>query len=240
MKLQNVRKAIKNTNNIALDIMTKWENVFKNTISPEEDFDYIPVTEKNYVSGLNVKDNGKYKTVALNNDFFIDKKDDLIVVLEKMYKLYNLKRVTFLIVGDPNNPLGVINHSDLNSLPFLHVMWDVFYNFEIKLTNYLMDKFNEQDRFTEQDIINNFYNDERSAYNRDKKNGQELEPILYLNLSHKIKLSNDFSETNKIEVKAKFRNNMAHPRTKARVISNKSEIGELYETLIGIDNFLSS
>ena len=38
MKLQNVRKAIKNTNNIALDIMTKWENVFKNTISPEEDF----------------------------------------------------------------------------------------------------------------------------------------------------------------------------------------------------------
>ena len=233
MKLQNVRKAIKNSNNIALDIMTKWENVCKNTISPEEDFDYIPVTEKNYVTGLNVKDNGKYKTVSLNNDYVIDKKDDLIVVLEKMYKLYNLNRVTFLIVGDHNNPLGIINHSDLNSLPFLHVMWDIFYNFEIKLTNYLMDKFNEQY------IISKFYGDEKKAYNTDKKNGQELKPIFYLNLSHKIQLSNDFTKTNKIEVDAHFRNNMAHPRSKSRVISRKSEIPGLYLTLIGIDNFLS-
>ena len=150
-----------------------------------------------------------------------------------MYKLYNLNRVTFLIVGDHNNPLGIINHSDLNSLPFLHVMWDIFYNFEIKLTNYLMDKFNEQD------IISKFYGDEKKAYNTDKKNGQELKPIFYLNLSHKIQLSNDFTKTNKIEVDAHFRNNMAHPRSKPRVISRKSEIPGLYLTLIGIDNFLS-
>ena len=79
MKLQNVRKAIKNSNNIPLDIMTKWENVCKNTISPEEDFDYIPVTEKNVVSCLNVKDKSEYKRVTLNDAYFIDKKDDLLI-----------------------------------------------------------------------------------------------------------------------------------------------------------------
>ena len=213
--------------------MTKWENVFKNTISPEEDFDYIPITEKNVVSGLNVKDNGKYKTVALNNDYFIDKKDDLIVVLERMYKLYNLNRVTFLIVGEPNNPIGVINHSDLNSLPFLHLMWDVFYNFETKLAGSLINKYDNE-------AIKDKFNDtERGAYNKDKKNNQELEPIFYIGLRKKIKLYNKLFKNTKIAVNADFRNNMAHPRIKARVISRKSEIPGLYLTLIGIDNFLS-
>ena len=233
MKLQNVRKAIKNTNNIALDIMTKWENVFKNTISPEEDFDYIPVTEKNYVSGLNVKDNGKYKTVALNNDFFIDKKDDLIAVLEKMYKLYNLSRVTFLIVGDPNNPLGVLNHSDLNSLPFLHLMWDVFYNFETKLANSL------KDRYDDECVENMLEGKEELAYIKDKKNNQELKPIFYLGLKRKIKLYNKLYKNNKINIEVMFRNNMAHPKSKAKVINNKNEIPRLYKTLVGIDDFLS-
>ncbi len=233
MKLQNVRKAIKNTNNIALDIMTKWENVCKNTTSPEKDFDYIPVTEKNVVSYLNVKDKSEYKRVTLNDAYFIDKKDDLIVVLERMYKLYNLNKVTFLIVGDPNNPMGVINHSDLNSLPFLHLMWDVFYNFETKLAGSLINKYDNEA------IKDKFSDMERGAYQKDKKNNQELEPIFYVGLGKKIDLYKKSSESNKLEVQAKFRNNMAHPRTKARVISKKSEIRELYETLVEIDNFLS-
>ena len=233
MKLQNVRKAIKNTNNLALEIMTRWENVCKDTISPEEDFDYIPVTEKYYVSGLNVKDNGKYKTVALNNDFFIDKKDDLIAVLEKMYKLYNLSRVTFLIVGDPNNPLGVLNHSDLNSLPFLHLMWDVFYNFETKLANSL------KDRYDDECVENMLEGKEELAYIKDKKNNQELKPIFYLGLKRKIKLYNKLYKNNKINIEVMFRNNMAHPKSKAKVINNKNEIPRLYKTLVGIDDFLS-
>ena len=233
MKLQNVRKAIKNTNNIALDIMTKWENVCKNTISPEEDFDYIPVTEKNIVSGLNVKENGKYRTVILDDAYFINKKDDLIEVLERMYNLYNLNQITFLIVGEHNNPMGVINHSDLNSLPFLHLMWDVFYNFEIKITNSIKDRYDN--KYIEKKL--NTY--ERGAYNEDKNNSQELAPIFYPSLHKKIMLYNSLPETNKIRANADFRNNIAHPKTKARVISKKSEISELYETLIEIDNFLS-
>ena len=233
MKLQNVRKAIKNTNNIALDIMTKWENVCKNTTSPEKDFDYIPVTEKNVVSCLNVKDKSEYKRVTLNDAYFIDKKDDLIVVLERMYELYNLNQITFLIVGDPNNPIGVINHSDLNSLPFLHLIWDVVYNFEIKLTNSI------KDRYDNKYIEKKLNKDGRKAYNEDKNNSQELAPIFYPSLHKKIMLYNSLPETNKIHATAYFRNNIAHPKTKARVISKKSEISELYETLIEIDNFLS-
>ena len=233
LKLQNVRKAVSNTNNQAIDIMTKWENVCKNTMCPEEDFDYIPLTEENIVSGLNVKDNGKYKKVALNYDYFIDKRDDLILVLERMNELYNLNKRTFLIVGDPKNPLGVISHSDLNSLPFLHAMWDIFYNFEIKLANSL------KDRYDDKYIENNFGYNERAAYEKDKKNSQELEPIFYITLYKKIMFYNNLKGTNKINVKAKFRNNMAHPKSKAKVISNKTEITELYETIVGIDEFLS-
>ena len=233
MKLQNVRKAIKNTNNLSLDIMTKWESVCKNTISPEDDFDYIPVTEKNVVSGLYVKDKSEYKKVTLNDDYFINKKDDLIVVLERMYELYNLNRVTFLIVGEPNNPMGVINHSDLNSLSFLHLMWDIFYNFETKLAGTLINKYDNE-------AIKDKFNDtERGAYEKDKKNNQELEPIFYIGLGKKIKLYNKLFKNTKIAVNADFRNNMAHPRTKARIITNKSEIPKLYMTLIEIDNFLS-
>ena len=36
-----------------------------------------------------------------------------------------------------------------------------------------------------------------------------------------------------------FRNNMAHPKSKAKVINNKNEIPRLYKTLVGIDDFLS-
>ena len=233
LKLQNVRKAIKNSNNQSLDIMTKWENVWRNNRSPYEDFDYIPVTKQNVVSGLYVKDKSEYKKITINDDYFINKKDDLIVVLERMYELYNLNQITFLIVGDPNNPIGVINHSDLNSLPFLHLMWDVFYNFEIKLAGYLINKYDNEA------IKDKFSDVKRGAYEKDKKNHQELEPTFYTGLGKKIDLYKKSSETNKLEVQAKFKNNMAHPRTKARIISRKTEILGLYLTLIGIDNFLS-
>ena len=79
----------------------------------------------------------------------------------------------------------------------------------------------------------------RGAYEKDKKNHQELEPTFYTGLGKKIDLYKKSSETNKVEVQAKFRNNMARPRTKARIIARKTEILGLYLTLIGIDNFLS-
>ncbi len=234
-KLQNIRRVIKKNSNYCIDIMTPWNKVCMNTQNPKEDYDYIPIIKDNVVSGLYVKDSNEYKyhEIKINDDYFIDENDDLISVLEKLNKLYNFNNITFLIVGNTNKQIGVINHSDLNSLPFIHIMWDIFYNFEIKLTDYLKDKYNSDE------IIKKFSHNESKSYNDDKKNNQELDPIFYLSLTKKINFYNTLNQTNKVHVNAKFRNNMAHPKIKAKVISNKSEIPKLYETLVEINNFIS-
>ena len=114
-------------------------------------------------------------------------------------------------------------------------MWDIFYNFEIKITNSLKDKYDSEYILNKQ-----LKGDAKKSYTIDKNNNQELEPIFYLSLSKKIDLYNKLDQTrDKIRVNAKFRNNMAHPKSKARVIPNKSEIPKLYKTIVEIDNFLS-
>ncbi len=232
--LQNVRNVIKRNSNSCKDIMTPWNIVCKNTKNPKNDFDYIPVTKDNVVSGLCVKDGTECKYCNINDDYFISENSDLISVLEKLDKLYNSSKITFLIVGDYNNQLGIINHSDLNRLPFIHIMWDIFYNFEIKLTNSLKDKYDSKY------IEKTYHVSEYRSYKEDMKNDQELEPIFYLSLKDKIDLYNKLDQiTDKIGVNARFRDNMAHPKSKARIISNRSETPKLYKTIVGIDNFLS-
>ena len=232
-KFQNIRKVIKMNSNSCKDIMTLWNIVCKNTKNPKENYDYIPIVKDNVVSSLYVKEGNEYKYYDINNDYFINENDDLLFVLEKLNKLYNYNKITFLIVGNPNKQIGVINHSDLNNLPFIHNMWDIFYNFEIKLTDYLKDKYNSEY------IKSKLYGNALKSYTKDKNNNQELEPIFYLSLTKKICLYNQLNQTNKIKVNTKFRNNMAHPKSKARVIDNKSEIPKLYKTMDEIDKFLS-
>ena len=234
-ELQNVRMVIKKNSNSCKDIMTPWNVVCKNTKNPENDYDYVPVVKDNVVSGLYVKNSNEYNFCKINDDYFIDENSDLISVLEKLNNLYSYNKTSFLIIGDPNNQLGVINHSDLNMLPFIHIMWDIFYNFEIKITNSLKDKYDSEYILNKQ-----LKGDAKKSYTIDKNNNQELEPIFYLSLSKKIDLYNKLDQTtDKIRVNAKFRNNMAHPKSKARVIPNKSEIPKLYKTIVEIDNFLS-
>ena len=233
-ELQNVRNVIKKNSNSCKDIMTPWNIVCKNTKNPKNDYDYIPIIKDNLVSGLYVKDGTEYRYCNINDDYFISENSDLISVLEKINRLYNSSKITFLIVGDYNNQLGVINHSDLNMMPFIHIMWDIFYNFEIKLTNSLKDKYDSKY------IEKTYHVSEYKSYKEDMKNDQELEPIFYLSLKDKIDLYNKLDQiTDKIEVNAKFRNNMAHPKSKAKVISNKLEIPKLYKTIVEIDKFLS-
>ncbi len=234
MELQNIRKIIKKNSNYCIDIMTPWDDVCTNPKNSNENrfYDYIPIMKDNVVSSLLDQVNKKYYDI--NNNYFINEKDDLISVLEKMNKLYNDNKITFLIVGNANNHLGIINHNDLNNPSFIHIMWDIFYNFEIKLGNYLKDSCSYDKKI---DCLKGM---DKNIYYRDKKLNQDLEPIFYYSLSNKIKLYNDNNTENKLQIEdIKFRNNMAHPRSKPKVINNKSEIPQLLKSLEDIDKFLS-
>lgn len=237
MELQNIRKIIKKNSNYCIDIMTPWDDVCTNPKNSEEkrDYDYIPIMKDNVASSLLEQVNKKYHDI--NSDYFINEKDDLISVLERMNKLYNDNKITFLIVGNANNHLGIINHNDLNNPSFIHIMWDIFYNFEIKLAQCLKDRYSYDEKIHWLERIDKMGED---SYKRDKKINQDLDPIFYFSLPNKIKLYNKLKLSNKIQVDPKFRNNMAHPRSKPKVINNKSEIPQLVEGLKDIDKFLDN
>lgn len=233
MELQNIRNVIKKNSNYCTDIMTPWERVSTNINESNEHYDYIPIVKNGIVSSLYVdEDKKKYN---MDSGYFIDEKADLISVLDRLNQLYNNGKFTFMVIGNTNKPIGILNHNDLNKLSFIHVMWDIFYNFEIKLANCLEDKYSYDEKIKSLELMDRLG---KNSYNHDKNNNQDLDPIFYFNLSNKIKLYNKLPVTNIIKVDAKFRNNMAHPKTKARIIYKKSEIPLLFKNLEEIDKFL--
>jgi hypothetical protein len=229
MELERIKELISNTTNNCKDIMVDWKNVCK---SPEEDkkgFDYIPLLKDRSISGIYVKD--KNKEYPITDKYFIKEDSDLLDTLQKLDELFNTG-ITFMIVGCADNPAGIINHNDLNNPAFIHVMWDVFYGLEITLSNELKGKFNEEK------LISYMSKNVKEIYTKDMIDNHDIDPIFYIGLSKKIQMHNTLCSGHKLKVTSKYRDRIAHPRSKPKIIYQKSEIPELLTVLNEINTFL--
>lgn len=241
--LPNICKIISSYKYTAKDLMTDWKDMVFN--EEKSDFDFVPkLDHANNVSSILVRKDDKY--FESKSILYISENSHLINVLEKMDMAFNNKCkgvcLTFLIVTKNNNNAGFINHNDFNKPVFALFLWQIFYVFESILTNYL--KSNIDPSTIEKCIIR------RKSYEDDKNNKVDLHPIYYISLSAKLKLYNkEFKNPAdplciiKVLPTANlndFRNRIAHPGDKPKIIKQKRDIRYLFNLLTSLDNWFTS
>ncbi|HII82307.1 MAG TPA: hypothetical protein HA269_03335 [Ferroplasma sp.] len=245
--LPNIRKIISSYKYTAKDLMTDWKDMVFN--EGKDDYDFVPKLDNtNNVSSILVRKDDKY--FESKSVLYISENSHLINVLEKMDIAFNNKcktvRLTFLIVtnnnnNNNNNNAGFINHNDFNKPVFALFLWQIFYVFESILANYI--KSNIDPSTTEK------YIKYPKRYNNDKKNKVNLHPIYYISLGTKLELykkefKNPVDPLCIMQLPTanltRFRNHIAHPGDKPKIIKQKRDIKDLFELLKSLDNWIIS
>jgi len=218
--------------------MTDWKDMTFDEKNKDNNFDFVPKPDNNNnLPYVLVRGNDKYfKSTCI---LYISEDSNLFEVLQKMFtafnNIYKDINLTFLIVTKNNNNTGFINHNDLNKPVFALFLWQIFYFFESILTNYL--KSNADPSTIEKHIKH------RNSYNTDKDNNIDLNPVYYICLGIKLQLYKEkFENVNDplcikqltpadLENLKNFRNRIAHPGNKPKIIRQKSDIRDLFKLL---------
>jgi hypothetical protein len=210
------------------NVMTPWDRVVRNDILQE--FDYIPFTNDGEVLNVFCRMESEYINKPELAKFIIEPESHLIDMISKMEKNYteNYKslRPSFLIVGTLNSPMGIVTHADLNKAEVALTLWQIYYEFEKKMTNKLSNEI-IKDRELEMKITAIVEN--KKYYKNKIKNNIELEKVTFLTIDEKMKRLK-LKGINKKFIN-KFRNRIAHPSNKINIIEKKSDLQDLVLTL---------